>query len=197
MLGRTLGRGRSEGESDTDYKTQLYVQILKNTNQGTISEVLTVLAKAIGTEVLDNSIFVTEIYPASVDVVVESVPNIIQLGGHKGIDSVLPAGVGTNVKVFEPGCQAFGLEGSGGAPLDIGCWVSEYRERNNDFNIFGLDTPDLGGFPLDLGRFLDAEIGLSIDPEEQAPVTELPNPTENLDHKVLGFYTLGGIPANQ
>jgi nitrogen regulatory protein PII len=188
VLGKILGRGRQEEQSDKDYKHFLYTQILKNTNQTTINEVINILAKTLQADVQDNKVFTTEIFPAKVITTVESVDNILKLGGSKGIDSLLPAGVGLDINVFPEGCLAFGLEGSGGAPLDLGCWVSRYRELNTDYNPFGLDT----GFPLDLGRFIDPDINQTIDPIQQPVDEEDPPPELFRDPRVLGYYPSGG-----
>lgn len=150
LIGKGLGISRQIDQEDEVFKELIFAQVLENSNHGTLDEVLIVISKKLQKEVEDRVVYLTEVFPAHVTVTVQEVDNIEALGGAAGIDTLLPAGVGTSVNVFnEEDTLPFGLEGSGGAGLSSpgynnGHMVARYitGPRPNGDKVEFLNTDD-------------------------------------------------------
>jgi hypothetical protein len=150
LLGTRVGRERGDLADDEDYREAIITQILENTNSGTIHEILIILHRKAGLEYdPDPNLFITELFPARVAVVIPD-DKVEVLGGEEGIDSLFSAGVGSNLHVFPPDCIPFGFVGSGALGLNEGCFVAAYvTGPNKDIVPFSLDSDVNGGQGLD------------------------------------------------
>lgn len=159
-VGKILGRKRPEGQSDADYRYDLYTKVLINISTGSQHQALTILKRETDTDILSQNIQVYDAGYAQVTVFILDYLKVAAIGGVKAIDNLFSAGVGTGVYVLDNTCtQAFAMDGdpadagfgSDDDDTDSGCLVGCYNTDANSVitNPFVTEDGIMWGFGSD------------------------------------------------